>query len=498
MSLVDVAILFSFAIASGLSFAVSLQLKQDRANRLFILFCAALLGWSLASLISAFEEAPLQAQTVTVWNILASAATITAFCYSVFTTQILRAHDALVRLSVRLSPIALIIALISIWVGGMHNPDYTLHLFGYVAIAISLIYVLVALWSILSSMHELAPYLRVTGLLMVVAFASQFIDDTRALPVSLGIVAVASLIMGWVILRFQFKKPFNELADEIRVANRDLRQVVTDLATERSHNADLSKQLEASRRYSNYKNTFLDKLGHKLRTPLNSIVGYSSLLESGTYGDLSEKQSNRIITINRNGNTLLSLINDMLDLNRIDAGQFELQPRILQMSTLIDTVKTELQASYIAKNLTLKIEIDPALKPIHADEARISQVLTQLLSNAIKYTEQGGITITAQNIIVKSGLADRLSLPIIGWMTDGDWVVTQVTDTGIGIPPESQSQLFDEFYQADENENAEVQSSGLGLAIVKKLIDLHGGVIWVKSTPAQGSTFYLALRAYNA
>jgi signal transduction histidine kinase len=94
-------------------------------------------------------------------------------------------------------------------------------------------------------------------------------------------------------------------------------------------------------------------------------------------------------------------------------------------------------------------------------------------------------------------LADRLSLPLIGWLTDGEWVVTQVVDTGIGIPPEVQGQVFEEFYQGEDSESPEIESTGLGLAIVKKLVDLHGGVIWVKSQLEQGSTFYLALRAYN-
>jgi signal transduction histidine kinase len=502
VTITDLTSIVAFAISSGLILAVLLQLKQDRANRLLFVFCACLMFWCLIILLALLTEPQfqpsLEAPSPNWWKWDSSAYMLTSISYAVFIIQFLRAKDSIVRWLIRLSPLALIIGLLLIWSDVAISEDLRFQPTGYVVVGLAVVYAAGGLWAILSSMHELAAQLRLAGLLMMIGFASDFLGIARSFPISLLGVCLGALLLGWITLRFQLKKPIRELAEEIRVANRDLRQVVTDLATERSAKAELTKQLEDSRRYSQYKNTFLDKLGHKLRTPLNSIVGYSALLESGTYGELNEKQQDRLSKINRNGNILLSLINDMLDLNRIDAGQLEIYPRPLHIPALIDGVVTELEHARIAKGLSLKVEVDSDLKMVHVDEARISQVLTQLVGNAVKYTHQGGVTIIAQNVLVKSGLADRLSLPLIGWLTDGEWVVTHVEDTGIGIPPEAQGQVFEEFYQAEDSESPEIESTGLGLAIVKKLVDLHGGVIWVKSQPEQGSTFYLALRAYNS
>ncbi len=490
--------LVTFGIASGLLLAVALQLRQHRSNRLLIVYSLALIIWSSLFLLRSLFPEIAEEYANTYLKVLATGLGITTFSYFVFITNFLQAEEKIAIWMARLSPISLAVGLIIAWSGAGFSDAQQLQPPGYAAIGIVMLYVAIGFWVILSSAHELAPKLRLGGLLIVAAYASELLELPRDLPITIGLVAVASLLMGWIILRWQLQKSVNDLADEIRVANRDLRQVVTDLATERSKSADLLKQLSIATRYSQYKNEFLNALGHKLRTPLNSIVGYSQLLESGVYGDLSEKQQDRLIKIQRNGETLLSLINDMLDLNKIDAGQLELNRTALRIPAIIDRTLTAFEQASQEKGVKIRVEIDPETHAIHGDEGRITQVVSQLVGNAIKFTPSGEIVVSAQNVQVKNGIAARFALPLIGWLGDGDWVVVQVTDTGIGIPPEAQSHIFDEFYQVDEEAASRFEGTGLGLAIAKKLVELHDGVIWVKSQPNQGSTFSVALRSIGA
>jgi signal transduction histidine kinase len=247
-----------------------------------------------------------------------------------------------------------------------------------------------------------------------------------------------------------------------------------------------------------YKSDFVDKLGHKLRTPLNSIRGYSELLLASVYGQLNEKQLDRVEKIHRNGNELLAVINDMLDLNRMDAGQLVLEMSPFSMSAVLKKLIEDVERRRAEKGLTLKIDVPDDLMQVYGDQGRICQVLTHLVDNALKYTFEGEVILRACNVQVVKGSSKDFKLPVIGWLNDGDWVLIEVIDSGIGIEPEEQARIFEEFYQGSDPRAAEQGGTGLGLSIARRLIELHKGTIWVKSAPGQGSTFHVALRAHRA
>jgi signal transduction histidine kinase len=238
-------------------------------------------------------------------------------------------------------------------------------------------------------------------------------------------------------------------------------------------------------------------MGHQLRTPLNSIVGYSELLLQGTYGDLTEKQCDRIEKIHRNGDSLLELINDVIDLSKIEGGRLELNLAVVRVAPLAGTVLDASRPQADEKNLTLETDLQPPLRLVHADELRVRQVLLYLVRNAIKFTPAGHVTLSARSVAVKNGQSADFPLPVIGWLEDRAWVVIGVEDTGIGIPPQDQAAIFEAFHQGQEAVHRHIEGAGLGLAISKKLVELHNGRIWVQSRPGEGSTFYVALPALD-
>ncbi len=236
-------------------------------------------------------------------------------------------------------------------------------------------------------------------------------------------------------------------------------------------------------------------MSHELRTPLNSIVGYSELLMQGLYGDLNDKQSDRLEKIHRNGRDLLALINDILDLSKIEAGRLELSPEFMNLQETIAGLETTFEPLAAEKGLTLAFAVEPDVYPLYADTLRIRQICTNLMSNAIKFTPEGRVSLETYNVDVVNGKSAQINLPVLGWLGDGRWVMVQISDTGIGIPPEHHATIFDEFRQVDDTATREFGGTGLGLAITMKLVEMHSGRIWLKSAVGQGSTFFVALPA---
>jgi GAF domain-containing protein len=231
-----------------------------------------------------------------------------------------------------------------------------------------------------------------------------------------------------------------------------------------------SRQLEAA---SQHKSEFLANMSHELRTPLNAIIGFSELLSERLYGDLNEKQEEYLKDIHASGQHLLSLINDILDLSKIEAGRMELEVTDFDLPTAIDNALTLVRERAGRRSIALHQAVDERLGQIRGDERKIKQVLLNLLSNAIKFTPDGGeIDVRARGV-------------------DGP-VEVAVSDTGVGIASEDQEAIFEEFRQVGTAAK-KVEGTGLGLAVSRKFIELHGGRIWVASQVGVGSTFTFTL-----
>jgi len=235
-----------------------------------------------------------------------------------------------------------------------------------------------------------------------------------------------------------------------------------------------SRQLEIA---SKHKSEFLANMSHELRTPLNAIIGFSEVLAERMFGDINEKQAEYISDILQSGQHLLSLINDILDLSKIEAGRMELELSDFDLPSTIENTLMLVRERAVRRGIALGRSIDERLGTIRADERKVKQVLLNLLSNALKFTPDGG------QISVRAAVQDGM-------------VEISVTDTGVGIAPDDQEMVFEEFRQVG-TASKKVEGTGLGLAISRKFIELHGGRIWVKSTVGSGSAFTFTLPLTN-
>jgi signal transduction histidine kinase len=235
--------------------------------------------------------------------------------------------------------------------------------------------------------------------------------------------------------------------------------------------ADKSRLLEAA---SRHKSEFLANMSHELRTPLNAILGFSEVLAERMFGEVNEKQAEYLQDILSSGRYLLSLINDILDLSKVEAGRLELELGRFHLPTAPDNALTLVRERATRHGITLTQTVDVGVGDVVADERKVKQILLNLLSNAVKFTPEGGrvgVTVTA-----------------------ADGVVTiAVSDTGIGIAPEDQAAIFEEFRQVGREDARKQEGTGLGLTLAKKFVELHGGRIWVQSQVGQGSTFTFTL-----
>jgi GAF domain-containing protein len=233
---------------------------------------------------------------------------------------------------------------------------------------------------------------------------------------------------------------------------------------------DKSRQLEEA---SQHKSQFLANMSHELRTPLNAILGYTELMADGAYGEPSEKMLGILKRLEANGKHLLGLINDVLDLSKIEAGQLVLELSDYCVQDIAQTVRSTLEPLASDKKLAFKVEVPPQLPPGRGDGRRLAQVLINLVGNAIKFTDAGEVAIKVE-------------------ANNGSFHVS-VRDTGPGISSADQAKLFQEFQQADNAITRKKGGTGLGLAISKRIVEMHGGRIWVESQPGQGSTFAFTL-----
>ena len=224
---------------------------------------------------------------------------------------------------------------------------------------------------------------------------------------------------------------------------------------------------------SKHKSQFLANMSHELRTPLNAILGYTELIVDGVYGQPSEQMQSVLQRVDVNGRHLLGLINDVLDLSKIEAGQLTLSLSDYSLNDIVQSVFTGVGSLAAEKGLAFTTEVPPDLPRGRGDERRIAQVLLNLTGNAIKFTDTGEVTIKASAY-------------------NGSFTIA-VRDTGPGIDAVDQARIFGEFQQVDGSSTREKGGSGLGLSIAKRIVELHGGRIWVESRRGVGSTFAFTL-----
>jgi signal transduction histidine kinase len=281
--------------------------------------------------------------------------------------------------------------------------------------------------------------------------------------------------IGVIVIRRMEVRPFSD-------KQLALLQTFADQAVIAIENVRLFRELEAANRElgaaSQHKSEFLANMSHELRTPLNAIIGFSEVLSERMFGDLNDKQDEYLKDIYASGQHLLSLINDILDLSKIEAGRMELEMTDFDLPTALDSALTLIRERAGRRGITLHLSFDERLGQLRADERKIRQVVLNLLSNAIKFTPEGG----------------RIEVAAV---PRDEFVEVSVSDTGVGIAPEDQEAVFEEFRQVGTAAK-KVEGTGLGLALSRKFIELHGGRIWLESRVGIGSTFTFSIPVQRA
>ncbi|MGI9520529.1 MAG: ATP-binding protein, partial [Hyphomicrobiaceae bacterium] len=260
-------------------------------------------------------------------------------------------------------------------------------------------------------------------------------------------------------------------------ATEELLETLANQSVMAVNNARLFQEIEEKSRAleeaSRHKSEFLANMSHELRTPMNAILGFAELIQDGIYGEVPEKIQEVVDRIQANGKHLLGLINDVLDLSKIEAGQLELNVSDYRMEDVVTTVISTAEPLAAEKQLTLAAELAPTLPSGTGDGQRLTQVVLNLVGNAIKFTDAGSVEISVES-------------------ANGAFEVC-VSDTGPGISIADQQKIFEEFRQADSSATRKKGGTGLGLAISKRIVEMHGGRIWVESQPGQGSRFTFSL-----
>jgi signal transduction histidine kinase len=299
-------------------------------------------------------------------------------------------------------------------------------------------------------------------------------DLTRAIHAATGLRAVLVVPMmregeaiGCITTSFVEKGEFTDKQIALLKAFADQAVIAIQNATLFREIQDKSRQLEIANKH---KSEFLANMSHELRTPLNAVIGFSEVLIEKMFGELNDKQLDYMKDIYSSGRHLLSLINDILDLAKIEAGRLELELSEFELRPALENALTLVKERAQRNGISLQLTVDPALGTLRADERKFKQIMLNLLSNAVKFTPEGG----------------RVS---VAARAQGGAVEVAVSDTGVGIAPADQELVFEEFRQVGRDYTRKAEGTGLGLALTRRFVELHGGTIRLQSAPGQGSTF---------
>ncbi len=238
---------------------------------------------------------------------------------------------------------------------------------------------------------------------------------------------------------------------------------------------DLDAEKRSAETANRMKSEFLANMSHELRTPLNAIIGFAKLMAHGKVGPVSSQHQEYLGDILKSSSHLLQLINDVLDLAKVEAGKLEFRPEPIVLSQLVREVRDILRAIAAAKQIHIAVEIDPSCEALHLDPAKLKQVLYNYLSNALKFTSASG------QVAVRATTEDSTRFRL------------EVEDTGIGIRAEDIASLFTEFHQLDSGVSKLYQGTGLGLALTKRIVQAQGGEVGLRSVPGAGSVFFAVL-----
>jgi signal transduction histidine kinase len=251
---------------------------------------------------------------------------------------------------------------------------------------------------------------------------------------------------------------------------------------------DITREVESDR----LKTEFIGTVSHELRTPMTSIKGFTQLLAMGSLGPVNDTQKEFLQIIQTNAERMITIINDLLDITKIETGSVELDLRPLHLAESLSNVMMELQPNIHAREHVLSISIPPGLPLVRADARRLNQILVNLLSNAVKYTPTGGkIALEAREVDIDAVPEAQRE----GLKTAMRYALVEVRDTGVGVASEEQERIFERFYRTENPLKVEAGGTGLGLSLVRPLIQLLGGRIWVDSKLNEGSTFSFVIPA---